>query len=66
MHLRHIDPGSSEWMDAMIEEGEQPVRGGTHGGRKSDSTPTSMEALGSPGRDTDGARGGPATDLHSP
>lgn len=37
MHLRHIDPGSSEWMDAMLEGEEQPVQGGTHRGRKPES-----------------------------
>jgi hypothetical protein len=25
MHLRHIDPRSVEWMDAMVDEGESEV-----------------------------------------
>ena len=24
MHLRHIDPHSTEWMDAMLDEGKEP------------------------------------------
>lgn len=47
MHLRHIDPGSSEWMDAMLEGEEQPVQGGTHRGRRpeSEAQPTTHASI---------------------
>ena len=30
MNLRHIDPRSTDWMDAMLEGDVQGGRGGTH------------------------------------
>lgn len=30
MNLRHIDPRSTDWMDAMLEGEVQGGRGGTH------------------------------------
>jgi len=56
MHLRHIDPRSLEWKDAMLDE----TRPGFEGESEQE-----MEAAGEGERGTTGKTGDPPTDRRS-